>query len=226
MKLYHGTSSRFLDKIKREGIKPRAARKGNWGHTVHSNPRAVYLTNAYSLYYAFSATNARKIEPGLILEIDSNKLNPFLFSPDEDFLQQATRSSEDWAPVHALDKKEEWGSTKWFRDNLEKRWMGTEAWEQSVEHMGNCCYFGTIPRKAITRYAVVNDIVSWIMWSDPTISIMNFRFMGEYYKALSAKVFGDDVKWEGINGHYQMPPAEQLAKVEVYDMEEQLDKTG
>jgi hypothetical protein len=232
MKIYHGTSSRFLDRILRDGIKPRGtSKKGNWDHTIESNPKAVYLTQAYSLYYAWCSVNAKKDEPGLILEINPHKLNPFKLSPDEDFLEQATRQSPDWAHVHTLNKKEKWGSTKWFRDRLESNFTGPDMlWKTSLKGMGNCCYFGIVPVDAITRYAILPDMTQWIEWSDPTITIMNFHILGEYYKALSAAVFGDDIGYQNpepfkmddgriIRGSGTLPPIEEIARrVQIHDM--------
>ncbi len=43
----HGTSSIFLDKIRKEGLKPRGEREHNWG--IESFPDRVYLGSTYGI---------------------------------------------------------------------------------------------------------------------------------------------------------------------------------
>ena len=205
MKLYHGTSIRNLKRILRDGLQPRGTRAGNWKDTVESHPEAVYLTVAYSLYYALCARRG-KDRDALILEIDSNKLNPFCLCPDEDFLAEVNRKKFPDKTLYEV--------TAHYRDELEE-W--NDAWELSVQHLGNCCYMGDIPPQAITRFAIVPNIGGWIRWSDPTICLPNFQFMGDYYKALSAKLFGDPVEYETDSPYFRLPPDEQLAKITVWE---------
>src|SRR5713226_8459285 len=86
MKLYHGTTERYLNSILKIGISPRRRRKSNWN--VKSNPRAVYLTNVYALHFANAARASG--EAALILEIDTDDLNSTLLAPDEDYLEQVS----------------------------------------------------------------------------------------------------------------------------------------
>jgi hypothetical protein len=88
-KLYHGTSAALIPRLEREGLLPRthSKNKGNWGHTVPSNPKAVYLTDAYAWHFAAASSK----DTGLILEIDKSKLKPWKLAPDEDFLEQVSR---------------------------------------------------------------------------------------------------------------------------------------
>lgn len=74
IKLYHGTSERYLDSILKHGLLPRSQsnESGNWDHTVQSADDRVYLTKGYAPYFAFSAVEAG--ERWLILEIDKSKL--------------------------------------------------------------------------------------------------------------------------------------------------------
>lgn len=202
MKLYHGTAARHLPKVLKHGLKPRGKGKGNWEHTVMSRPDAVYLTVAYSLYYALTATKKSERE-AVIFEVDSSKLNPFRLCPDEDFLAQAAQVG---APAFK-DIKEQYDNdllkmTAHFRDELEEY---SDDWEASVKHMGNCCFIGNIPVEAITRYALIPNIYKFVQWSDPTIGIMNYRVLGEYYQALSKRVFGDETDYVSEYGFYKLP---------------------
>jgi methionyl-tRNA synthetase len=79
MKLYHGTDGRNIRRILRDGIHPRKiTRKNNWGHSVPSNPHAVYLTTAYAGYFAMLASKSGLLG---IVEVDSDKLDEDLLRP-------------------------------------------------------------------------------------------------------------------------------------------------
>ncbi len=185
MKLYHGTSSRLLPRILKRGLEPRGKRKGNWQHTVDSNPNAVYLTNAYALYYA---SCAMKTHRAVILEVDTNKLNPFCLAPDEDFLEAVSRKGGQFPHIEGKPMKER---VAWFRDRL--AWFSVN-WEESLKVLGNCTYLGTVPPHAITRYVVLPwDRSRIVAVCDPTITVMNYTVMGEYYRQLSGFIFGEPV---------------------------------
>lgn len=207
MKLYHGTSARHLEKILKHGIKPRGKKKGNWGHTVHSHPNAVYLTTAYPLYYALTATKPKDLhEQGVILEIDINKLNPFKLAPDEDFMAQATHRAAKFAGKSLLEV------TEFYRNILERY---SQHWDLSLKSMGNCCYLDTVPPDAITRYALIGNPISWLAYSDPVVGIANFSILGPYYQALSKSLFGDPVEYKSTDSIYQLPSKDDLAKIKV-----------
>lgn len=182
MHLYHGTSAQHLDAILREGLKPRGRAKGNWKHTIESNPKAVYLTDAYPFHFA---EQAAKGEPLVVFEIDTDELMPWLFAPDEDFLEQITREQKNWVHV----KGDFITRTRWFRKRALKEFQ--EYWKLSLKGMGTCTYYGPIPARSITRYAVV-DSKAPIRWlSDPTVSPLNYLILGGFYRDLTRKIFGD-----------------------------------
>jgi hypothetical protein len=190
MKLYHGTSSKYLKAILRKGIKPRGEPKqGNWKHSVTSNPKAVYLTQGYAIYLAQNAIQNQKRHDLVLIEVDTDKLNSCMFAPDEDYLEQATRGEEVF-PDAGKDMLER---TLWFR---ERAWSWFHnAWHGSVEDMGTCSYYDSIPVSAITRVAQFpyDHPLRWM--SDPSVSIINHRIMGVYYRNLTKRVFGDS-DWE------------------------------
>jgi hypothetical protein len=202
-KLYHGTSAKNLRHILKQGLLPRGRRSGNWQHSVDSHPGAVYLTNAYSVYFAMGATPGR--HAGLIVEVDTAKLNPFRMLPDEDFLGQA---------YYGKDKKliERTAS---YRNELESYRVFYPA---SLRHLGNCCHIGAIARDAITRYAIVPNVNQWIAWVDPVINLQNFKIMGDFYKELSARIFGDTTGFvadDPKSRFFRFPPDKLFAGVEV-----------
>jgi hypothetical protein len=192
VKLYHGTAGENVSVMLKRGIKPRRATgKNNWKHSVASHPNAVYLTSAYAGYFAHQAAKTSKLG---IIEIETDLLDQDLFRPDEDFLEQATRSGKTTNPkLDRLKTKSMSARTKWFSNHLDE-FAG--AWEDSVKHLGTCCYLGTIPPAAITRASVFdykkNPLVAKELL-EPTITIANFRFCAERYQALTRWLMGEDI---------------------------------
>lgn len=182
MLLYHGTSVKNLQSILDSGIRPRGRRAGNWNHAVKSNPKAVYLTNAYPLYFAMATGNW----PVAIIEIDTDKLVQQLLSPDEDYLEQATRFDRNF---EFLVNENMAFRTKYFRSRALR--LYNHLWKQSLNGLGTCCYYGTIPTELITRYVIINEQSPIKHLSDPTITIINFKLLGNYYINLTRKIFGD-----------------------------------
>lgn len=83
--LYHGTSSRHLKRILREGLLPRVARrgKGNWQGEQASRPDLVYLSRAFAAAYALHAAG-RRSRP-VVLKCRVQLADCY---PDEDFLAE------------------------------------------------------------------------------------------------------------------------------------------
>ena len=187
MKLYHGTSGRHLHSIIRNGLQPRGpGKKGNWKHTVESNPHCVYLTDAYPVYFALQAT--RGSYSAIIVEIDTNLLpNPLALLPDEDVLEQTGREYDDV-------KGDMLVRTRWYRKNI-FRWANGETWKKSLGVMGTCCFYGKIPPEAITRIAIIppEQCGKVGLWWDASISLMNYRILGGLYQLQTQRLFGDPV---------------------------------
>jgi hypothetical protein len=131
MKLYNGTAGENVPAVLKHGIRPhRLTRKYNWKHSVASHKHAVYLTSAYAGYFAHQAAKTSKLG---VLEIDTDKLDPELFRPDEDFLEQATRNGKPLnRQLKRLGKLSMNERTEWFREHLDDY---ADAWEASVEHL-------------------------------------------------------------------------------------------
>lgn len=210
MKLYHGTSERHLAAILKDGLKPRGKRKGNWTHTVESNNEAVYLTNAYALYFADAAVDPNnKGERLAVIEIDTDRLDKDWLAPDEDWLEQVSRKMNEkhLAPITKPMKYR----TRWYRKRL---LHFTGHWKDSLEGLGNCTYHDVIPPSAITRIAFVDQHtyhgLVFVAGIDPMISLMNYRIVGQKYRDSMKRLFGDTVEEAGdsFDGFYT---EEQLA---------------
>lgn len=189
MKLYHGTSYKHLPKILSEGLKPRGKNgTNNWKHTVGSNPNTIYLTDAYALYFAHIASDDSNADM-VVIEIDTDKLDPFSLMPDEDYLEQASRNGGP-AP---RDKSMRYRA-KWYRRRLVKF---QHYWGESLERLGTCGYLGEIPLEAITRYAVIpNDRRGELICAgmDPSVSLGNYMLMSVKYRNWVRWVFDDPLE--------------------------------
>ncbi|MFM2063120.1 MAG: hypothetical protein RLZZ507_2790 [Cyanobacteriota bacterium] len=170
MFLYHGTSFEYIERIRSQGVLPsRETKKSNWNtpesNNYESRNDAVYLSDAYSPYYAFhqyykrlleyykrsielNSLNLKQTSNKLttvssklaLIEIDTNSLEQDKFYPDEDFLVKSN------LPCKIGETEEE--RIEYFKENLE---YYQDYLKDSLEKMGNCCYFGVIPPTAISR---------------------------------------------------------------------------
>ena len=111
----------------------------------------------------------------VVFEIDTDLLEEENFFPDEDFIAQGLKDIKNHAK---------------YRKDLERYQC---HWKLSVEKLGNCCYKGVIPAKAITRYCVLSrkrlDLIGQML--DPSISLGNFLVLGTWYNNLVKYMFGD-----------------------------------
>lgn len=198
MMLYHGTSEKHLKQILADGIMPNCLHKNhNWKHTVTANDKAVYLTNAYGLYFAHQATD----EPWrlAVLEVDTSKLLVNRLCADEDAVEQAMRG-RDTMPLWPMKRR-----TAHYRKRIEDY-----CWQESLKALGNCAYTGTVPTKAITRIAVVQPkTMHEMIWAgyDPTISLMNYAITGEKYRDTMRWLFEPDAVQQEITevGAFRIP---------------------
>lgn len=186
MKLYHGTSTRWLPNILRQGLEPRGRRtsRSNWTETVPSNPSCVYLSDCYAPHFAFKAADARGGDCAVI-EIETNRLpTPHFLLPDEDCLEQSGRGV-DGVPGNMRER------TLHYRREMFRRFAGSDAWELSLEYLGTCCYHGIVPPGAITRVATWPhrpNIKLLLVW-DLSVSLENQRVCGDRYRVLTRKLF-------------------------------------
>jgi hypothetical protein len=217
MKLYHGTTGEVVRRILREGIKPRNFTRtpGNWEQTVGSNANIVYMTKAYAPYFAYCAQpeglKTIKQEWGVV-EVETDLLDKHSMLPDEDYLEQATRDFQglpEWM-LRELDGLDMKARTEWFRDRLV---AFQKLYLSSLLGIGAACYLGVVPPEAITRATIFHPseenrvVVTAAL--DPCITIMNYRIVGEKYRALTRWFIGERLTleeffaptWEHVGEH-------------------------
>lgn len=198
----HGTSSLMVDAILKNGICPRkmSGKDSNW-KKFESKEDLVYLSTAYPFYFANSAC-----EDGgkpAIFQIDLSRLKKSKFYPDEDFIAQAVAQStgEDLEKIHFS-----------IRDSLK---VYKKYWKASLEGLGNMAYAGVIPVEAIVRYAIVDGKKrpGLSMFMDPSISRINYRFMGGTYERFTNWILGQEKTFPALES-----AREELEKVsKAYD---------
>lgn len=196
MLLYHGTTASVARKAIKEGLKPRKHHGNtNWEHTTESHPDCIYLTTCYAGYYAACASG--KNQWGII-EVDTDHLDGKRLFPDEDYLEAVISHPKNasWKFLKGMESNER---VAFFRDSLPAY---SYLWEDSVKHLGNCCYQGTIPPEAITRVSTFDkksNLNMAYMCLDPSITLLNFKICGEKYKAMSRWLSGYAVTAEELN---------------------------
>jgi len=191
MRLYHGTSAKYLDTILAEGVTPRGERPSNW--MAVSAPDRVYLTTAYGAYFAQKARQSQE-EDLLIVEIDADLLpDASRLQADEDAAVFAWASGdlpEEFAPPHGcVDIHDQAGHFSRLLDGLAEAGFG---YARSLAMMGNCSHAGIVPPEAITsvhRYSAAEG-PWWLAFHDPVISPLNFRFHGGEYRATQLVLAG------------------------------------
>ena len=179
MILYHGTTTEHIEDILKNGIKPRYDRGiGNW-ENAPSRRDMVYLTNSYAPFFAHQQCDAEFDNQPVVIEVDVPVKKLY---PDEDYLEQFTRIDPAWAETVEKFTMEQ--RTEWFKNNLlEYKEFGL----QSLEQLGNCCFKGIIRPKNIIRYTVL-DGPRVLQYSDPTITLINQRLLGERYQKICSEL--------------------------------------
>jgi len=169
MILYHGTSMKNADEIMKNGFKDRiGSGRKNWDGLGLSQKGFVYLTRAYPFFYAMQAAED-KDEFASVLRVEADNRDLY---PDEDFLRQAF-------------KKEKRYDIKKFK------LYGVN----SLTYLGNVA----IEPRNIIKIIGRKDFEPKVMWgySDPSMTVLNYQILGEYYRALTDKWWNDE-DWKSL----------------------------
>lgn len=178
MKLYHGTTASNLNSILDRGLMPRGKRDSRWDDNP-SRADSVYLTDSYAPYFCFAGSDAKQM--GLVVEVDTERLNDERLLPDEDACEQIMRGKDDVKG----DLQER---VKHYR-RLLHCYSGRGQWQISLKFLGTCAHHGKIFPRQITRIAVIPS--SYLLFWDAQISRINYAILGAKYRAMTARLFGD-----------------------------------
>lgn len=156
----------------KNGFKDRVkAGRSNWEGSALSNKGFVYLTSAYAFYFAMAASNNQPKASVIKVEIDTKSVYP-----DEDLLHFLGLPEERWRGKNFLGFK----------------FLG----ERSLQDLGNVAVRPTKILRIVGRKDF--DIREMMYFSDPSISPMNYKILGGYYRTLTDKWFNGE-EWKGLN---------------------------
>lgn len=186
MILYHGTTSLYKADILENGIKCRRKRKSLWDEHPSCRDR-VYLTRSYAVHFARHASITRGGNP-MIIEVDTFGLLDNLV-PDEDVMAQTNwRDVPETHEMNMKEKTEYWAK----RTHDMSDWAG-----YSLDTLGTVAHMGDIPAWSIISYLELPKSHPAIFGHDPSISIINYKMLGNAYnQALKALMSSD-----GAEGH-------------------------
>lgn len=173
--LYHGTYSKFKNKILKEGLKPRSLTKyeGNWKESP-SIENLIYLTDCYPIYFSVSAINSLEEENLCLFKV---KVNANYLYPDEDFIYQLSKKQEE---------------TISSEESKKIVYLNKELWKGSLKHLGTVSYNKIILPSEILDYVEVSPKENpEIIWEgiQPTITLENKFIFGNKYKELTEYLF-------------------------------------
>jgi len=197
MILYHGTSTKHLEQIKIDNLTPRGwkKRKGNdWGEYPSATDR-IYLTNCgYAFFFAFNAASVTKSKP-VVLEIELPEDDEDMMLrliPDEDPLAQHTFIEGHHLDfLNKLDLKKR---TSWWKRHAPAYPALASA---TLEAMGTAAWYGDIgwgEQEGWGIRKVVEVPEEYSFRFDPTISLMNYRILGEEYRRVIKEFMDSDGK--------------------------------
>lgn len=183
MKLYHGTTVESARRIKREGFKYGV--KYNWVGKIKSKKGYIYLSLAYAPFYAMTAKSSS--DKRAIVKVSVNKRDLY---PDEDFLYRTAIGSKVY--------------TSGFDLKQYKHLAG-----ESLKYLGNAC---ALPKDIKVIGVREFDARRLFMVCDPSITPINYKIMGHYYKKLTEWIYSGR-KVEGFALHYNKLYDPQMYKI-------------
>lgn len=203
MLAYHGTSLERWKTIKKQGLTPRGENgKSNWTHSIESNPDTIYLTDAYAMNFALASINSGEPDKdhAVLIEIDTDRLNPDNLVPDEDALEQVSRKlgpGGDRLPPH-------WSMverTRYYRGMVREYAEKGLDFDWSMSELGTAGHVGAINCTAFTRVAIIDiKIQRKIVWEymNSQVSVYNYQFLGPQYRSYTRMLFGDAPRPEDV----------------------------
>jgi hypothetical protein len=171
LRLFHGTSQKHLNSILNKGLSPRGNEPSNWEEYPSANDR-VYLTRSYAIFFAIKSAHLTDTDP-VIIEVIPSKDKKLV--ADEDYLAQCEWKDKQLKFLENYDNK---ARTDWW---LKSSPLFPNMAVHSLNNLGNCCHMGKIDKKDIKGWMSFKTNNEVAMSHDPTITIMNFRILGQGY---------------------------------------------
>ncbi len=192
--LYHGTSTKHMEGILKNGLLPRdKTGNSNWDGPVESKAGFVYLTTAYPVYFAF-CTAKEENEDLLILRV---KVKVADLYPDEDFVAMFYHTHFprfQKMPLNEVNQYVDMETNKFLA-------------QDSLNLNGKVAVKG-VPAKNITGHVVIpqknlNAIMS--LGGDSVPVPLAYRFMGDLYRRTTEALFdgGVDAALKVVNDYYR-----------------------
>lgn len=183
MILYHGTSTKHLKSILKNGLQPRnVTGNSNWEGKIESKAGFVYLTDAYPVYFAFCAAK-EECEDLLVVAVRVTEKDLY---PDEDFI------------AHCLHREVPHFQKMALADinplvNLEVYKRFAMA---SLTNNGLVAVRGVAPDHIKGHVIINRDKIQEIMCigGDSIPSPLPYRIMGEHYRNCMKALFKGGLK--------------------------------
>tara|TARA_R100001443_G_scaffold487_6_gene2021 strand:- start:1121 stop:1840 length:720 start_codon:yes stop_codon:yes gene_type:complete len=191
--LYHGTDTDNLEKILKEGIKPRGTNKGNWAHAgLYSNNKLIYLTDTYAWYYAVNQANHdNKNCTVLQVEVDTDDL----YCDEDLFMQASTKEKKEVFDEIVRLEKQRGNHIKTYWKKF-KNWEGKRQhqfysdyilhfkhlWKIGLDNLGTVAHLGIIKPEQIRKYDT-QPVIDIFLSHDNSVTILNHMIRGPYLKA-------------------------------------------
>lgn len=201
MILYHGTSTKVMDKILEEGIQPRDVTGiSTWEGDIASRPGLVYLTSCYPVFYGQSAVGklGGKI---VIFMVD---IQTGVLYPDEDFVGTALALKAKRSDIKFTTKLIAGVDPRDYQ----------HAWESSLNYMGTVCSEPVHKNNIVMVKTVPNDINLQIALGLDTnpqalarsgIPISSVGEFCNYRKRLETFFqFGEQAVMDGVKQQYEL----------------------
>ena len=188
MKIYHGTSHSIARRAASRGLPPDNLQflprnlNNEW---VISNPDMVYLSTTCALMDAVESDETQVA----VIEIETDKLDKEKFYPNEDFIFEILKRRNEYFQTSEDSKLH-----KYVRANAD---MFKGHWGESLQMLGNICYKGLVPAKAIVRYAIFdlskNSSILTASMNPDICCVTNHSVIGKFYKQFIDWLF-DEVR--------------------------------
>ena len=202
--LYHGTSTKHMDSILKNGLLPRdKTGNSNWDGPVESKAGFVYLTTAYPVYFAF-CTAKEENEDLLILRVKVKLADLY---PDEDFVAMFLHQHFPRFQKMPLNQVNQ------FVDMETNKFLA----EDSLNLNGKVAVKG-VSAKNITGHVVIeqknlNAILA--LGGDSVPVPLAYRFLGDHYRKTTAALFEGGVEAAlKVSDDYYRPMRDAMAQLQ------------